>query len=77
MLSGSLSTDVGAYRRKLKQRLIAEGSEVVTKCHGLKLLAPDNKMRETDVADVEVMLRIIQSIPSPHAEPFKLRLAKI
>lgn len=77
MLSGSLSTDVGAYRRKLKQRLIAEGSEVVTKCHGLKLLAPDHKMRKTDVADVEGMLRIIQSIPSPHAEPFKLRLAKI
>jgi len=70
------SPDAGAYWRKLKQRLIEEGSEVVTFCHGLKLEAPDGKMRETDCADTEGMFRIIQSIPSPKAEPLKRWLAK-
>ena len=71
------SADPGAYWRKLKQRLIQEGSEVVTNCHGLKLQALDGKMRETDCANTETMFRIIQSIPSPKAEPFKRWLAKI
>ncbi len=71
------STDSGAYWRKLKQRLVAEGSEVVTFCHGLKLTAPDGKKRETDCANTEGIFRIIQAIPSPKAEPFKLWLAKI
>jgi DNA-damage-inducible protein D len=71
------STDSGAYWRKLKQRLVAEGSEVVTFCHGLKLTALDGKKRETDCANTEGVFRIIQSIPSPKAEPFKLWLAKI
>ena len=71
------SLDAGAYWRKLKQRLGAEGSEVVTFCHGLKLLAPDGKMRETDCARTETIFRIIQSIPSPKAEPFKRWLAKV
>jgi len=71
------SPDAGAYWRKLKQRLNEEGSEVVTFCHGLKLLAPDGKMRETDCANTEGILRIIQSIPSPKAEPFKRWLAKV
>jgi prophage antirepressor-like protein len=59
------STDAGAYWRKLKQRLVAEGSEVVTFCHGLKLMAPDGKLRETDCANTEGLFRIIQSVPSP------------
>ena len=71
------SPDSGAYWRKLKQRLIAEGSQVVTFCHGLKLTAPDGKQRETDCANTEGVFRIIQSIPSPKAEPFKLWLARI
>jgi hypothetical protein len=71
------SIDSGAYWRKLKQRLIKERSEVVTFCHELKLLAPDGKMRETDCANTEGMFRIIQSIPSPKAEPFKRWLAKV
>lgn len=71
------SVDAGAYWRKLKQRLIEEGSEVVTNCHGLKLPAPDGKMRETDCANTEGIFRIIQSIPSPKAEPFKRWLAKV
>jgi len=70
------SADAGAYWRKLKQRLKDEGSEVVTFCHGLKLTAPDGKLRETDCADTEGIFRIIQSIPSPKAEPFKRWLAK-
>jgi len=71
------SVDAGAYWRKLKQRLLEEGSEVVTLCHGLKLEAPDGKMRETDCANTEGIFRIIQSIPSPKAEPFKRWLAKV
>lgn len=71
------SSDPGAYWRKLKQRLIAEGSQVVTFCHGLKLKASDGKNYKTDCAKTESMLRIIQSIPSPKAEPFKLWLAKV
>ncbi len=64
------------YWNKLAQRLREEGSEVVTNCHRLKLLAPDGKMRQTDCADTEGIFRIIQSIPSPKAEPFKRWLAK-
>jgi len=71
------SIDAGAYWRKLKQRLSEERSEPVTFCHGLKLPAPDGKMRETDCADTEGIFRIIQSIPSPKAEPFKRWLAKV
>jgi hypothetical protein len=71
------SADAGAYWRKLKQRLIAEGSQVVTNCHGLKLPAPDGKMRTTDCANVKGLFRIIQSIPSPKAEPFKQWLAQV
>ncbi|MFH0920817.1 MAG: Bro-N domain-containing protein [Fibrobacterota bacterium] len=71
------SIDAGAYWRKLKQRLFEEASEVVTNCHGLKLPAPDGKLRETDCANTEGIFRIIQSIPSPKAEPFKRWLAKV
>ncbi|MBT3421712.1 MAG: Bro-N domain-containing protein [Bacteroidetes bacterium] len=71
------SVDSNAYWRKLKQRLKQEGNETVTNCHGLKMLAPDGKMRMTDVADTEQLFRLIQSIPSPKAEPFKLWLAQI
>ncbi len=71
------SVDAGAYWRKLKQRLIEEGSEVVTFCHGLKLEASDGKKYETDCADTEGIFRIIQSIPSPKAEPFKRWLARV
>ncbi|MEK9179189.1 MAG: Bro-N domain-containing protein, partial [Patescibacteria group bacterium] len=70
-------TTARKYWNKLAERLRIEGSEVVTKCHQLKMLAADGKMRLTDVADTEVMLRIIQSIPSPSAEPFKLWLARV
>jgi len=66
------------YWRVLKKRLIDEGSnQTVTKCNGLKMIAADGKMRFTDVADTEVILRLIQSIPSPNAEPFKLWLARV
>ncbi|MDO8240502.1 MAG: BRO family protein [Candidatus Moranbacteria bacterium] len=66
------------YWRVLKKRLIDEGSnETVTKCNGLKMIAQDGKMRLTDVADTETLLRLIQSIPSPNAEPFKLWLARV
>jgi len=71
------SPDAGAYWRKLKQRLKEEGSEVVTFCHGLKMDAPDGKMRETDCANTKGLFRIIQSIPSPKAEPFKQWLAQV
>lgn len=71
------SIDPNAYWRKLKQRLKEEGNETVTNCHGLKMLSPDGKMRMTDVADTEQLFRLIQSIPSPKAEPFKLWLAQV
>jgi hypothetical protein len=71
------SINANAYWRKLKQRLKEEGNETVTNCHGLKLQAIDGKMRLTDVATTEQLLRLIQSIPSKKAEPFKLWLAKI
>ncbi|MBT5342696.1 Bro-N domain-containing protein [Candidatus Woesearchaeota archaeon] len=65
------------YWNKLSQRLKEEGSEVVTNCHRLKLLASDGKLRETDCADTEQLLRLIQSIPSKKAEPFKMWLAEV
>ncbi|HZL11087.1 MAG TPA: Bro-N domain-containing protein [Prolixibacteraceae bacterium] len=65
------------YWRVLKKRLLAEGNQTVTNCNGLKMEAPDGKMRLTDVADVEQLFRLIQSIPSPKAEPFKMWLAQI
>ena len=65
------------YWRVLKKRLLAEGNETVTNCNALKMTAPDGKQRLTDVADTEQLLRIIQSIPSPKAEPFKRWLAKV
>jgi hypothetical protein len=65
------------YWRVLKKRLKDEGNETVTNCNGLKMEAPDGKMRMTDVADTEQLFRLIQSIPSPKAEPFKLWLAKV
>ena len=71
------SIDPNAYWRKLKQRLKEEGNETVTNCHGLKMMAADGKMRLTDVADAEQIFRLIQSIPSPKAEPFKLWLAQV
>ena len=71
------SVNPTAYWRKLKQRLKEEGNETVTNCHGLKMKAPDGKMRLTDVATTEQLFRLIQSIPSPKAEPFKLWLAKL
>lgn len=71
------SKDPGAYWRKLKQRLKEEGNEVVTICHTLKMQAADGKMRETDVADMKGIFRIIQSVPSPKAEPFKMWLAEV
>ena len=71
------SKDPGAYWRKLKQRLKEEGSEVVTFCHGLKLKAADGKLRESDVADMQGIFRIIQSVPSPKAEPFKMWMAEV
>lgn len=71
------SKDALAYWRKLKQRLIAEGNQTVTNCHGLKMIAADGKMRMTDVSDTTELFRLIQSIPSPNAEPFKLWLAQV
>ena len=71
------SKNPGAYWRKLKQRLKEEGNEVVTICHTLKMQAADGKMRKTDVADMQGIFRIIQSIPSPKAEPFKMWLAEV
>lgn len=65
------------YWNKLSERLKVEGSEAVTKCHRLKMLAQDGKMRETDAADVETILRLVQSVPSKKAEPIKLWLAKV
>jgi hypothetical protein len=71
------SIDPTAYWRKLKQRLKAEGNETVTSCHGLKMKAADGKLRLTDVVDTEQLFRLIQSIPSPKAEPFKLWFAQV
>jgi len=65
------------YWNKLKERLKKEGSQTVTNCHQLKMVAEDRKMRLTDVADPETLLRIVQSVPSPKAEPIKLWLAKV
>ncbi len=65
------------YWRVLKKRLLKEGNETVTKCNALKMEAADGKMRVTDVADAEQLLRLIQSVPSPKAEPFKRWLAKV
>lgn len=71
------SQNPAAYWRKLKQRLRDEGNETVTICHGLKMQAADGKMRMTDVLSTEGVLRLVQSIPSPKAEPFKLWLARV
>ena len=71
------STNPQTYWRVLKKRLLAEGNETVTKCNALKLPAADGKMRLTDVATTEQLLRLIQSIPSKKAEPFKLWLAEV
>lgn len=71
------SVNPNAYWRKLKERIKKEGNETVTNCHGLKMMAADGKMRMTDVVDTEQLLRLIQSIPSPNAEPFKVWLAKV
>jgi len=73
----SQSADPRKYWNKLAQRLRDEGSEVVTKCHQLKLIAKDGKKYLTDVADVKTVFRIVQSVPSPKAEPLKLWLAKV
>lgn len=77
VLSGSQAKDPGTYWRKLKQRLKAEGSEIVTNCHGLKLQAADGKKYLTDVLSTRDILRLIQSIPSPKAEPLKMWLAQV
>ena len=71
------SANPQVYWRVLKKRLLVEGSQSVTNCNALKMLAKDGKMRMTDVADTEQLFRLIQSIPSPKAEPFKLWLAQI
>ena len=71
------SSNPQTYWRVLNKRLLAEGNETVTNCNGLKMQAADGKMRLTDVADTEQLLRLIQSIPSPKAEPFKLWMAKV
>lgn len=71
------SADPQAYWRKLKQRLKAEGDETVTSCHGFRMPAADGKMRLTDVADQVQLFRLIQSIPSPKAEPFKVWMAQV
>ena len=73
----SESVDPNVYWRKLKQRLKEEGNQTVTNCHALKMQAVDGKMRLTDVADTEQLFRLIQSIPSPKAEPFKMWLAQV
>ncbi len=71
------SKNPSAYWRKLKQRLSEESNESVTNCHRLKMPAKDGKMRETDVANTKELLRLIQSVPSPKAEPFKQWLAQM
>lgn len=71
------SIDPQSYWRKLKQRLKEEGNQTVTDCHAFKLRAADGKMRLTDVADTEQLFRLIQSIPSPKAEPFKIWISQV
>ena len=71
------SNNPQVYWRVLKKRLLAEGNQTVTNCNGLKMLSTDGKMRMTDVADTEQLFRLVQSIPSPKAEPFKLWLAQV
>ena len=71
------SKNPSTYWRVLKKRLSAEGNETVTNCNSLKMRAADGKMRKTDVADTEQFLRLVQSIPSPKAEPFKQWMAKV
>lgn len=71
------SSNPQTYWRVLKKRLLAEGHETVTNCNGLKMQAADGKMRMTDVADTEQLFRLIQSIPSPKAEPFKLWMSRV
>jgi len=71
------SVDPRKYWNKLAERLRKEGSESVTKCHQLKLQSSDGKFYLTDAADTETLFRLIQSIPSPNAEPFKLWLAQV
>ena len=73
----SESKNPNAYWRKLKQRLNEEGNQSVTNCHALKMSARDGKMRKTDVATKKQLFRIIQSIPSPNAEPFKRWFAQV
>lgn len=75
VLSGS--PDPGNYWRVLKSRLKSEGSQIITKCNGLKMLGRDNKHYLTDAAPKEIIFRLVQSIPSPKAEPFKLWLARL
>lgn len=65
------------YWNKLKERLVAEGSQLVTNCHQLKMQANDGKFYNTDVADLETVFRLIQSVPSPKAEPIKMWLARV
>lgn len=77
VLSGSKSIDKWAYRRKLKQRLSEEWSEIVTDCHELKFLASDGKKYPWDACNTQTIFRIIQSIPSPKAEPLKQRLSSL
>lgn len=71
------SKDGRKYWNKLKERLVAEGSQVVTECHQLKLPAQDGRMRATDCAPNSALFRIIQSIPSPNVEPIKVHLAQV
>ena len=77
VLTPPLSSQIVTDGAELKQRLKEEGNETVTNCHQLRLKAEDNKMRLTDVADTEQLFRLIQSIPSPKAEPFKQWMAQV
>lgn len=77
VLTDSTAKDTSAYWRKLKQRLKKEGSQIVTNCHGLKMQSADGKYYKTDAATKDVIFRIIQSIPSPKAEPFKRWMAQV
>ena len=71
------SDSPGSYWRKLKERLLKEGNQTVTNCHTLKMEAKDGKFRQFDVASVEQVFRLVQSVPSKKAEPFKQWLAKV